>query len=70
MEIFNNLNVPPVVIDWEALQTMHCDAATKCSIGSCRGCLFRINNLEQFKIWYKSNLKNEEREGAQPRVVG
>ncbi len=61
MEIFNNLNVPPVKIDWKHLQELHCEMAQVCTVAKCSSCLFDEYNQEQFRIWYKSNLKNDER---------
>ncbi len=60
MEIFNGLNVPPISIDWEELQKKHCDYATKCTVGSCKSCLFFEWNLNEFKTWFKSNVKNAD----------
>ncbi|WP_027471602.1 hypothetical protein [Saccharicrinis fermentans] len=58
MEVFNGLNVPPTSIDWEELQEKYCEFAHKCTIGSCKGCLYFKEHLNEFKTWYKSNLKN------------
>ncbi len=61
MEKFNGLNVPPIKIDWEDLQEKYCECSGKCA-GACKSCLYHGNNLKAFKTWFKSNLKNDERE--------
>lgn len=62
METFNGLKVPPTNIYWERLQKQYCDFSTKCVIGSCKHCMFFEWNLNEFKTWFKSNLKDERKD--------
>lgn len=65
MEKYNGLNVPPTPINWEELQESLCSKTKGCELLKCRTCLFFETNLNEFKTWFKSNLKNEERENTQ-----
>lgn len=51
METFKNLSVPPVAINMEALQKLHCDSSLKC-VKDCEACMYSLPNLDIFTEWY------------------
>lgn len=44
------------------VQSTFCNTSNVC-VDDCAKCLFGIDNLNEFIIWFKSNLKDEKREG-------